>query len=259
MRMRDANYSIRLPRTGSRVPDPGDPTSDCAKKASAQIRPRARSTVPSWRNPLGGRGLRSGPDRTCTSSRSRSARRARTRPSHPPADTEPSERAGSRGASRRAGASRFHTARCAKASRSKSPPQLAVDAHEQVPVERRGDAERIVVGQLQLALRLHEIGAEQQRVAGASAPRMRAQELLRGRRVEVADVGAEEQHEHRCPPSRAAAAWRRPDLVGRRGGRRPRCDRGGRACARIARAPATRCRSGARGRGRRRAAAPPRG
>ena len=44
--------------------------------------------------------------------------------------------------------------------------ELAVDPHQQVAVERRRHAERIVVGQQQVALRLHEVGADQQRVAG---------------------------------------------------------------------------------------------
>ena len=44
--------------------------------------------------------------------------------------------------------------------------QLAIDADEQVAVERRRHAERIVVGQQQVALGLDEVRAEQQEVAG---------------------------------------------------------------------------------------------
>ena len=77
--------------------------------------------------------------------------------------------AGSRGASRSRCAPAFQTARCAKASRSNVAAELPVDAHEQVAVERRGHAERIVVGEQQVALRLDEIGAEQQRSRPARA------------------------------------------------------------------------------------------
>ena len=49
--------------------------------------------------------------------------------------------------------------------------QLAVDPDEQVLVERRGDAERIVVGQQQVLFRLDEIGAEQQQRRPAPAAR----------------------------------------------------------------------------------------
>ena len=59
----------------------------------------------------------------------------------------------------------FHTARCAKPSMSKSAPSSRLIANEQVAVERRRHAERIVVGEQQVALRLHQIGADQQRVA----------------------------------------------------------------------------------------------
>ena len=59
----------------------------------------------------------------------------------------------------------------ANAPRSKSPPSSRLMRTQQVAVERGRHAERIVVGQQQLALRLHQIGAEQQRVARRAAPR----------------------------------------------------------------------------------------
>ena len=52
--------------------------------------------------------------------------------------------------------------------------ELAVDADQEVLVERRRDAERVVVGEQQLALRLDEVGAEQQQVAGSRVARMRS-------------------------------------------------------------------------------------
>ena len=88
--------------------------------------------------------------------------------------------------------------------------ELAVDAHQQIAVERGGHAERIVVGEQQLVLRLHEIGAEQQRVAGGRAPHgSRAGSALAPGRIEVADVRAEKQHQRapgRCAVADAAAA-----------------------------------------------------
>ena len=50
--------------------------------------------------------------------------------------------------------------------------ELAVDPDEQVAVERRRDAERIVVREQQLALRLDEIGADEEASPGSSAARM---------------------------------------------------------------------------------------
>ncbi len=76
--------------------------------------------------------------------------------------------------------------------------ELTVDAHEQVLVERGGDTEGIVVGEQQLALRLDEVGAEQERVARPQPAAHAAQEHRRLGGVEVADVGAEEEHERRA-------------------------------------------------------------
>ena len=90
------------------------------------------------------------------------------------------------------------------------PAELAVDADEQVPVERGGDAERIVVGEhAARASGFTRSAPSSSESPGASAARIRAQELVRGRRVEVADVRAEQQHEHRMRRRRARAAARR--------------------------------------------------
>ena len=79
---------------------------------------------------------------------------------------------------------------------------------------------------MQLALRLHEIGAEQQRSRRARArARIARRNSLRGRRVEVADVGAEQQHEHRMRRRRAPRRRGAGRLRRSRGGRRPRSDR----------------------------------
>ena len=61
--------------------------------------------------------------------------------------------------------------------------ELAVDADEQVAVERRRHAERIVVGEQQIALRLHEIGAE----SSASPRRERRADARAGTRRRPAD------------------------------------------------------------------------
>ena len=44
--------------------------------------------------------------------------------------------------------------------------QFAVDAEQHIQIERRAHAERVVVGQRQVALGFHEIGADEERVAG---------------------------------------------------------------------------------------------
>ena len=94
------------------------------------------------------------------------------------------------------------------------PLQLAIDAHEQVAIECGRHSEWIVVGELQVGLRLDQIGAEQQRVAGRECPANRAQELLRRRRVEVADVRPEQQHQHRAVAGALLGGVAQADFVG---------------------------------------------
>jgi hypothetical protein len=66
---------------------------------------------------------------------------------------------------------------------------------EQVSVERRGDAERVVVSELQLWFRFHEIDAEQESIAGNERRADAAHQIESVGRIEVADVGAEKEHE----------------------------------------------------------------
>src|SRR3954469_2967263 len=92
--------------------------------------------------------------------------------------------------------------------------QFAIDADEQVAIERRRDAKRIVVRQEQIAFGLDEIRAEQQEVARRERAADLAQELVGCRRIEVTDVRAEQQHQHRVT---IVALFRRvaqSDLVG---------------------------------------------
>ena len=161
--------------------------------------------------------------RTCRSSRSRWTRRRSKR--HVAAgarDRERSARAATRGASRR-GAPPGSRPRGARRRRGRSRARSSrVHPHEQVLVEGGRDAERIVVGEQQLALRLDEVGAEEQRVARPQRAPDLGEELVGGGRIEVADVRAEEEDEHRprgrpLARPRAAAPPRRS-----RGGRRPR-------------------------------------
>ena len=112
--------------------------------------------------------------------------------------------------------------------------ELRVHPREQVLVEGRRDAERIVVGEQQLALRLDEIRAEQQRVARPQAPPDAGEKLVGGGAIEVADVRAEEEHEHRAV---------RRALLAPRGAGPPRTSRGGRPPRRARGAPRVRSES----------------
>ena len=90
-------------------------------------------------------------------------------------------------------ASRFQWARWPNVSRSNVAAELAVDADEEVAVERRRDPERVVVGEQQIGLGLDEVGAEQQQVAGIESGANAIEKPRRRRRIEVADVRTEEQ------------------------------------------------------------------
>ncbi len=65
--------------------------------------------------------------------------------------------------------------------------QLAVDAREQVQVERRGDAARVVVGRVQDVGVLLQVDADQHRALRPDLGTRHAQEGLRLRRRQVAD------------------------------------------------------------------------
>ena len=75
------------------------------------------------------------------------------------------------------------------------PEQLAVDARQEVLVERRGDPHRIVVGTHDQRLGLDQVGRQEQAVVGLELGAHAAQERLARRAVEVADGRAEDQDE----------------------------------------------------------------
>ena len=161
------------------------------------------------------RSRRSRRRRTCRSSRSRSLSPAAKATSHSARGIRTvCARRETRCISTRRSAA-FQTARCAKAVEVEVGEQLRVHAREQVLVEGGGHAERIVVGEQQVALGLDEVGAEQQRVARAQGPADLREELARGGRIEVADVRAEEEDEHRAAVGPVARGVAQPLLVGR--------------------------------------------
>ena len=80
------------------------------------------------------------------------------------------------------------------------PAELAVDAHEQIAVERRRHAKRIVVREDQFALGLDEIGADEQHVAAHEAGADLTEKRVGAGTVEVADIAAEKQREGASRP-----------------------------------------------------------
>ena len=95
------------------------------------------------------------------------------------------------------------------------PAELAVDAHQEVLVERGRHAERIVVGEQQLAFRLDEVGAEQQEIADVEGRADAIEKACRGRLIEVSDVRAEQQDEHRAAVTARGDRRPQPFLVRR--------------------------------------------
>ena len=77
--------------------------------------------------------------------------------------------------------------------------QLAVDHMEDVEVELRGDAARVVIRRLEDGPVLDQIGAEQQMVLAGEQPGDRAQEALAAGGGEVADRAAEKRQQPRPP------------------------------------------------------------
>src|SRR5712691_1559028 len=71
--------------------------------------------------------------------------------------------------------------------------QLPIDSREQVEIERRRDAERIVVSRLQDFFGLAQVGSEQQDVAAGENAADTAQHRRSGRRIEIADGRSEEE------------------------------------------------------------------
>src|SRR6185503_6224844 len=83
--------------------------------------------------------------------------------------------------------------------------KLAIDAREYVQIERRRHTERVVVSGFENGWVLFQICAEQQRVALVQDTTHGSEETVRLFRVEVADVGTEEQRE--CATSRFLAEF----------------------------------------------------
>ena len=75
--------------------------------------------------------------------------------------------------------------------------QFAIDAGEQIQIERSRHADRVVVGGDQHGHRLFEVSAEQQRVAGREHVADVAQKTGGRQPPEIADRAAEKQHEQR--------------------------------------------------------------
>ena len=73
--------------------------------------------------------------------------------------------------------------------------ELAVDAHEEIAIERGGHTERIVVGKQQLVGWLHEIGTEEQRVSSGEEASNAVHEGARARPIVVADIRSQKQHQ----------------------------------------------------------------
>ena len=183
----------------------------CARRNNVNAKPAEPSThCCSMREPRAGAHLRRGRvARTCRSSRSRSTRRASN-----------VTRQRARGISM---TWRRVLTRCISTrERARVPPRL-VDEARQIDSRRRArvlmrsstfllnaavSAERIVVPEQQVALRLHEVRAEQQRGRpGGARARICRSKRRRVLRIEVADVRAEEEHQlgARAPAARDRA------------------------------------------------------
>ena len=94
-------------------------------------------------------------------------------------------------------AARLNSATCRHWRTSKSLPMQPVEVAQQVEVEGRGDAQRVVVGGLQHVRRLDAVDADQQRAARCGGVRL-AQQPQRGVGREVADARARVEHQRRA-------------------------------------------------------------
>jgi hypothetical protein len=90
--------------------------------------------------------------------------------------------------------------------------QLRVHACEEILVECRRQAERIVVREQELAFRLDQVGAEQQVVARMDGCADLAEKRRRAWRIEVADVRSE-QHDQNRDGSCLGLSWRKWDAA----------------------------------------------
>src|ERR1044072_3108537 len=73
--------------------------------------------------------------------------------------------------------------------------KLAVDPHEQVQVEGRSHAERVIVSRQQYVSRFLQVGPNQQNVCGPQHPANFFEEFARLFRVEIADVRPKKQRD----------------------------------------------------------------
>src|SRR6185295_13301873 len=96
--------------------------------------------------------------------------------------------------------------------------QLPIDSREQIEIERRGNANRIVISRQEDFWRLFEIGPEQQRIAGVKQPAHRSQELSQFIAAEVAEVRSQEQCDgspFRIGRHRSCQRFKRCKIIGR--------------------------------------------
>ena len=107
-------------------------------------------------------------------------------------------------ASRSTRCSGSQRATCANRSRSKSASSSRFSTRSMLQVELGGDAGRVVVGGLEPADVLDEVGAEQQRLAGLEHLRDRSEEPRPLLRLEVADRRAEERDHPPVPRGQGA-------------------------------------------------------
>src|SRR5438876_1003559 len=73
--------------------------------------------------------------------------------------------------------------------------ELTIDSRQEIQVEGCSDAERVVVRRLDDVLRFLKIGAEEDGVAGSKDAVYLAKHRRRRGGIEVADAGAEKQHD----------------------------------------------------------------
>src|SRR5262245_51963557 len=76
-------------------------------------------------------------------------------------------------------------------------PELRVHAKKEILVERRRQAQWIVIREQQFALWFDEVCTEQQVVAWLKGGADQVEKRRRPRRVEIPDVGAEKRHQRR--------------------------------------------------------------
>ena len=92
-------------------------------------------------------------------------------------------------------AATFHSGRCANASGSKSASNSRLSRDQQVAVEGRGDAGRVIIGGEKRGILLHQVHAQQKAVAGLEPSAHPLQQFRCFVRLKVADAGADIEHQ----------------------------------------------------------------